>query len=100
VADETLEVLKSIDRKLSAVVALLAEQALRTAEPSKTRARNLDRTLTDQGLTGAQVARLLGKSPQAVSQALLRQRKAADSPGSRSARTAGSGEQEGASNGR
>ena len=75
-ADETLEVLKSIDRKLSAVIALLADDHMRVTDTGRQRFRSLDRILTDQGLSGTQVGRVLGKSQQAVSQALARDRKA------------------------
>jgi hypothetical protein len=80
-ADEALEVLRSIDQKLSAVVALLADERQRETEPGRQRQRNIDQMLTDQGLSGAQVGRLLGKSRQAVSQALARERKASNRSG-------------------
>lgn len=71
-ADE-LAVLTNIDKKLSALIALMVEQHLRETESTKYKPRSADRILTDLGMSGSEVGRLLGKSQQAVSQALIRQ---------------------------
>ena len=88
-ADETLEVLRSIDLKLSAVVALLADQRLRATDAGKQRPRSVDRILIDQGMSGAQVGRVLGKSKQAVHQAVARE--GGKGPTRASSRTAANG---------
>ena len=71
-ADEALAAMKSIESKLGAILGLLVERHLRDTG-STSRVRSIERVLTDSGMTGAQTGRLLGKSPQAVSQALARE---------------------------
>jgi hypothetical protein len=78
-ADEMLAVLKRLDTKLSALLAILVDQHLRDTGLAQPRPRSIDRMLVDVGLTGAEVARLLGKSPQAVSQVLAKDSKPAKS---------------------
>jgi hypothetical protein len=72
VADETLEVLKRIETKLSALLGIVVDQHLRATDIAKPRPRTVDRMLTDVGLTGVEIGRLLGKTPQAVSQVLTK----------------------------
>lgn len=74
---ESLAILRSIDARLSALLAISVEDLLRrTPELANPRPRSIDRLLTDAGLDQAQVATLLGKSPQAVSQQLAKDGKA------------------------
>ena len=69
--DELLLLLRGIDRKLSALLAVSVDQSLRSSEGlAKPRPRTIDRLLSDAGLLGTEIARTLGKSPQAVSQVL------------------------------
>lgn len=68
--DEILNELKKINRMLSALLAITVDQHLRGTDLAKPRPRSIDRMLTDVGLAGVEVARLLGKTPQAVSNAL------------------------------
>src|ERR1700689_1281086 len=70
--DETLAVLKRLDATLSALLAIAIDQHLRDTGLAQPRPRSIDRMLVDAGLTASEVARLLGKSPQAVSQVLAR----------------------------
>ncbi len=70
--DATADALASIDAKLSAILALLVDRHLRDTDVAKPRPRSIDRMLTDVGLTGVEISRLLGKTPQAVSQALAK----------------------------
>lgn len=69
---EVLSALKRIEALLSASLGIQVEEFLRSSGVAKPRPRSVDRMLNDFGLTGVQVANLLGKSPQAVSQVLAR----------------------------
>jgi hypothetical protein len=77
VPDPMADALARIDTKLSAMLALLVDSHLRATEVAKVRPRSMERLLTDAGLSGVEVGRLLGKSKQAVSQALARDAKVA-----------------------
>ena len=83
-ADPTVDALQSIDTKLTAILALLVDRHLRDTDLAKPRPRSMDRMLSDVGLTGVEIGRLLGKSPQAVSQALSRDGKAGKTRGGKS----------------
>jgi hypothetical protein len=52
------------------VLAITVDRHLRDTDLAKPRPRSIDRMLADLGLTGAEIAKLLGKTPQAVSIAL------------------------------
>lgn len=78
-SDETLDLLKRLDTKVSALLAILIDGYLRDTGLAQPRPRSIDRMLVDVGLTGSEVARLLGKSPQAVSQVLARDGKSSNS---------------------
>lgn len=66
-----LEVLLRIERKMSALLSIAIDQHLRSNDGlAKPRPRSIDRLLSDAGLLGTEIAAALGKSPQAVSQAL------------------------------
>jgi hypothetical protein len=73
VADETLETLKRLETKVTALLVILVDQYVRETGLAQPRPRSVDRMLVDSGLTGSEVARLLGKSPQAVSQVLAKE---------------------------
>jgi hypothetical protein len=69
VAEDPL--LRSIDTKLNAILALLAEGHLRAyGSQRQQRARSLDRILTDAGVSAREVGKLLGKTERAVHLAL------------------------------
>ena len=69
--NEETELLKRIDAKLGALLAIGVEDLLRrTPELANPRPRSIDRLLTDVGLGQSEIASLLGKSPQAVGQML------------------------------
>lgn len=68
--DSTIDVLKRIDRNISALLAITIDRHLRETDLAKPRPRSMDRMLSDVGLTQGEVAKLLGKTPQAVSQVL------------------------------
>lgn len=69
-ADE-LELLRSIDVKLGALLALETQRLLREdPELADPRPRSIDRLLADTGLSRTEIASILGKTPQAVGQML------------------------------
>lgn len=74
--DAVVDALKRIDTKLAALLAIVVDGHLRDTEIAKPRPRTIDRMLVDVGLTQAEVARLLGKSQQAVGQALQKDKTA------------------------
>lgn len=68
---EIVEVLKSIDTKLSALVAIHTHRLLvETPDLAKPRPRSVDRLLHDAGLSQQEIANVLGKTTQAVGQVL------------------------------
>ncbi len=74
-ADPQLEALLRVEKVLTAILGVQVEQLIRDTKIASPRPRSIDRMLSDFGLTGAQIAALLGKTPQAVSQALARDTK-------------------------
>jgi DNA-binding transcriptional ArsR family regulator len=68
--DESLEILKKIDRTLSALLVIAVDQHLRSTDLAKPRPRSIDRMLADVGLSNTEIGRLLGKTQSAVSQSL------------------------------
>lgn len=70
--DETLQ---RIETLLTAILGVQVEQFLRETGVAKPRPRSVDRMLSDFGLSGVQIAELLGKTPQAVSNSLARDKK-------------------------
>lgn len=68
--EEMLEELKKNNRLLYALLAITVDQHIRGTDLAKPRPRTIDRMLTDVGLSGVEIAKLLGKTPQAVSNAL------------------------------
>lgn len=75
--DAVVDALKRIDAKLAALLAVVVDGHLRDTEIAKPRPRTIDRMLIDVGLSQTEVARLLGKTPQAVGQALQKDKKPA-----------------------
>ncbi len=71
-----VKLLQSIDTKLAALVAIHTHRLL-VDDPdlAKPRPRSIDRLLHDVGLSQSEIAQILGKSPQAVSQALGKEKK-------------------------
>lgn len=68
--EDILNELNKLNRNVSAVLAITVDRHLRDTDLAKPRPRSIDRMLADLGLTGAEIAKLLGKTPQAVSIAL------------------------------
>lgn len=66
------KLLRSIDAKLAALLALELDTRLRGDPRTRAKPRALDRLLVDAGLEAAEIARLVGKSPAAVRKALTR----------------------------
>lgn len=64
--DPQLDILKSIDAKLGAILALTVDSHLRDTGIAKPRPRSIDVILQDAGLTVAQIAKVLGKTERAV----------------------------------
>lgn len=69
--EDVLNELKKNNRLLYALLAITVDQHIRGTDLAKPRPRSIDRMLTDVGLTGVEIAKLLGKTPQAVSNALM-----------------------------
>ncbi len=71
---ESLEILQSIEAKLSALLAIEIHRTLIDDEGlAKPRPRSIDRLLSDAGLDQTEIAALLGKSASAVSQMLAKE---------------------------
>lgn len=65
------QLLRAIDAKLGALVAIHTHRLLmEDPDLAKPRPRSIDRLLHDAGLSQAAIGKMLGKTPQAVSQAL------------------------------
>jgi hypothetical protein len=70
------QLLKSLDAKLGALVALLADIHLRNyGSVRQQRVRSLDRILTDAGMSARDIGRLLGKTERAVHLSLQAEKK-------------------------
>ena len=70
---ETTKLLRAMDLKLGVLVALHTHRLLLDDDDlARPRPRSIDRLLTDVGLTQTEIGRILGKTPQAVGQALKR----------------------------
>ena len=67
------QLLRAIDTKLGALVAIHTHRLLvEDADLAKPRPRSIDRLLSDVGLSQSEIGRILGKTRQAVGQALQR----------------------------
>lgn len=77
--EDILNELKKLNRNISAMLAITVDRHLRDTDLAKPRPRSIDRMLADLGLTGAEIAKLLGKTPQAVSIALSKDKQPARS---------------------
>lgn len=55
---------------LTALMSIVVDKHIRESDLAKPRPRTIDRMLSDNGLTNTEIAKLLGKTPQAVGQAL------------------------------
>jgi hypothetical protein len=60
------ELLESIDAKLGGILVLLLDGYLRETGIAKPKPRNIDRMLSDAGVSNAEIAALLGKTERAV----------------------------------
>jgi len=72
--DDVLVELKKMNRLLSALLTITVDRHLRDTEIAKPRPRSIDRMLADIGLQGTEIAKLLGKTPAAVSMALAKEK--------------------------
>lgn len=72
--DDILVELKKMNRLLSALLTITVDRHLRDTDLAKPRPRSIDRMLADIGLQGNEIAKLLGKTPQAVSNALAKEK--------------------------
>lgn len=80
-SDDVTQTLRSIETKLTALLTLAADEVLRArlereSASGRYRTRSLDRMLADSGMSGVEIGRVLGKTQQAVSQALAKDKKA------------------------
>jgi hypothetical protein len=75
--EQILEEVKKSNRMISALLTITLDQHLRNTDLAKPRPRSIDRMLTDIGLSGVEISKLLGKTPQAVSNALAADSKSA-----------------------
>jgi IS30 family transposase len=69
------ELLTSIDAKLGALLALTLDEYLRSTGLARPKARNVDKLLSDVGLSAQQIAKLLGKTDRAVQKQLQKETK-------------------------
>ena len=70
---ESIQWLRAIDNKLGALVAIHTYRLLMEDDDlAKPRPRSIERLLVDAGLSQAEVGRILGKTRQAVGQALMK----------------------------
>lgn len=76
--DEILEELKGINVKMSALLTITVDRHIRDTDIARPRPRSIDKMLSDIGLANVEIAKLLGKSPQAVGQSLARDGKSAN----------------------
>jgi hypothetical protein len=68
------DLLRSIDAKLGAILALTLDSYLRETGVARPKERSVDRILSDVGLSAATIASLLGKTERAVNLQLQRER--------------------------
>ena len=68
-------VLKRIDAKLGALLAIQLDQYLRETGVARPKPRSVDRLLADAGLSPKEIAALLGKTDRAVQLALAKGKK-------------------------
>ena len=73
---EEVEVLRKIDTKLAALLAIAVDQYLRETGVAKPKPRSIDRMLTNVGLSPQEIAALLGKTDRAVHLVLAAEREA------------------------
>lgn len=84
-SDDIAQTLRSIETKLTALLTIASDEVLRERlereeAGGRYRMRTLDRMLADSGMSGVEIGQVLGKSQQAVSQALAKDKKAAAKP--------------------
>ncbi len=72
------EILRKIDSKLGALLAIMLDQYLRETGVARLKPRSIDRLLTDAGLTPKEIGGLLGKTDRAVNLVLAAERQAKD----------------------
>lgn len=68
--EQLLAELQKTNRMLNAMLAITVDRHIRDTDLAKPRPRSIDRMLSDNGLSNTEIAKLLGKSPQAVGQVL------------------------------
>jgi hypothetical protein len=61
-----MELLKSIDARLSALLAIRVDEYLRATGVARPKPRSIDRLLADAGLGVPEIAKVLGKTDRAV----------------------------------
>jgi len=67
------DLLRSVDAKLSAILALTLDGYLRETGVARPKQRSVDKMLSDVGLSAQQIAALLGKTDRAVHLQLQRE---------------------------
>lgn len=86
-AEATLEVLRNIDSKMSALLALAIDGHFRSnPELGSSRHPSLDSLFSEAGLSSRQIGLLLGKTRQAVEQKISRERPRESRPSGRARR--------------
>ncbi len=75
--DRQEELLESIDAKLGGILVLQLDLYMRETGIAKPKPRNLDRMLSDAGVSNADIAALLGKTERAVRLQLEPEKKSA-----------------------
>lgn len=69
-ATQEIELLTRIETKLLALLVITVDEYLRETDVARPKPRSIDRMLADVGVSQKEIAALLGKTPQAVSLAL------------------------------
>ena len=83
------DLLKRIDSRLAALLAISLDTYLRETGVARPRPRSIDRLLTDAGLSAKETAALLGKTERAVHLVLQSERKGVVSRARKRAATGG-----------
>jgi len=71
-SSEEVELLRSIDAKLGALVTIMLDDYVRTHKVAGAKPKPIDQMLHDAGLSTAEIASLLGKTQRAVQLAIKR----------------------------
>lgn len=69
--------IERLEAKITALVAISADDIVRREGTSRARRRAIEEILADAGMSHSEIGRVLGKSKQAVSQAIAKSKRSA-----------------------